>query len=233
MKKTILVLLLLSSFIACKKSDDKKEEFKCTTCINAPEAMEAYNQSSAGVYKGVLVGSSGTIALYLFNTGSEVKALITFDGKSGTLTTTSLANWTPGQAISSALFTGTIEGTAVQAIFSVDANGQNPTMQVLIPGHTVAVAVYKETSTNLIKSFEGIYTGDRNGIFNITFSGNDYTLISDGGGDFIVNTLINGEVNINEDGTILKGTFQGQDAISGTWKNDKNQSGTWSGHRTL
>ena len=73
-----------------------------------------------------------------------------------------------------------------------------------------------------------------NNIFNITFSGNEYTLISDGGGDFIVNTLVNGEVNINKDGTILKGTFQGADAISGTWKNEgKNQSGTWSGHRTL
>ena len=114
---------------------------------------EQFNNSSGGVYKGVIVGSTGTIALYLYNTGTEVKALVAFDGQNGTLSTTSLSAWAPGQPISNALFTGTINGQQVEAMFSVEANGQNPTVTVQIPGHTVYVAIYKETSTTLIKNY--------------------------------------------------------------------------------
>lgn len=233
MKQSILILVMATSLFACKKSEDPKpEEYKCTTCIQSPEAKEAYNQSSAGVYKGVIVGSSGTIALYLYNIGAQVQALVTFDGKSGTLSTTSLSNWNPGDAINNALFSGIIDGQSIQIYFSVNANGQNPTVTMVIPGHNVSVAVYKETSTSLIKNFEGTYSGDQSGIFNITFNGNNYILVTDSG-EFIEGTLINGGIDLNHEETNIKGHFEGNDEIKGTWEGSENESGTWTGRRTL
>lgn len=239
MKKSLLLLLSAFTILsACKKDDPDPvpvvEPYKCTTCITTPEAKAQYDDNSGGVYKGVLVGSTGTIALYLYNTGTEVKALVAFDGQNGTLTCGTLSTWTPGQAISNALFTGTINGQNVQAIFSVDANGQNPSVQVTIPGHTVNVAVYKETSTTLIKNFEGTYAGDDNGIFNMAMSGNEYSIVSDGGGIPMEATLVNGKVDYSVNGLEIKGDFQGTDHIEGTWVDNNNgKQGTWSGNRTL
>lgn len=239
MKKSLLLLLSAFTIIyACKKDEEPitpstPEPYKCTTCITTPEAKAQYDGNSGGVYKGVIVGSTGTIALYLYNTGTEVQALVSFDGKSATLTTTSLGNWSPGQPISNALFTGTIDGQTVQALFSVDANGQNPVVTVTIPGHDVNVAVYKETSQNLVKSFEGTYTGDRTGIFNMVVVGNAVTLVSDGSGDPVEGTVTNNNINITFNNVTVQGTIDG-DVVEGTWV-DNNQSidGTWSGNRTL
>lgn len=237
MKKTVIILLLLSGFLACKKSDDKNpksDPYQCTACIDAPEAKAEYDASSAGVYKGILVGSSGTIAWYLYNTGTEVKALVSFDGKSGTLTCPDLGSWVPGQPVSSALFTGTINNEQISATFSVGANGQNPQVTVLIPGHDVHIAIYKESSSTLIKSFEGTYSGDDNGIFNMVFKGADFTIITDGGGDPVSGTLVNGSIHLEFSGTTVTGSMQGNDEISGTWENaDNAESGTWVAHRTL
>lgn len=240
MKKAAFILFMALSFCACKKdkttttpTTPTTPAYVCAGCASTPEAKEQYNQSSGGVYKGVIVGSSGTIALYLFNTGTEVKALVAFDGKNAVLSTTALSSWTPGQAISNALFTGTVNGQQVQALFSVDANGQNPQVQVQIPGHNVVVAVYKETSTTLIKNYEGTYSGDDSGIFNMALSGNDYSIVSDGGGAPFQATLVNGAVDLTHDGVTIKGTFN-KDEITGTWNDTKNnKKGTWTGKRTL
>jgi VCBS repeat-containing protein len=237
MKQTILILSLVAGFLACNKNDDKnpkEDPYQCTTCIQSPEAKAEYDVSSAGVYKGILVGSTGTIALYLYNTGTEVKALVSFDGKSGTLTCATLGSWIPGQAISNALFTGTIDNEQVSATFSVDANGQNPQVTVQIPGHDVHVAVYKETSSALIRSFEGTYSGDNSGIFNMVFTGDDFTLISDGDGDPVSGTVVNGTIHLEFNGTTVDGAMEGSDAISGTWvDSNSGKSGTWSAQRTL
>lgn len=232
---TITAALLIGGLSACTKDDNNSSTpYTCASCATAPEAKEIYNTSSAGVYKGVVVGSTGTIALYLYNTGTVVEVLVTFDGKSGTLTTTDLSGWTPGQPISNALFTGTINGTSVQAVFSVDADGKNPSVTLVIPGHTVTVAVYKETSAILIKNFEGTYSGDDNGIFNMAFSGDDYSIVSDGGGDPMEGKLVGGKISLSHDGVEISGSFSGADEISGTWKDtDNNKSGTWKGKRTL
>lgn len=237
MKKSLL--LLLSAFTimyACKKDEEPTpstpEPYKCTTCITAPEAKAQYNDNSGGVYKGVLVGSTGTIALYLHNTGTEVQALVSFDGKNATLTNSTLGSWAPGQAINNALFTGTIDGQTVQALFSVDANGQNPTVTVTIPGHTVNVAIYKETSTNMIRNFEGTYTGGSEGPFNMVIVGDEYSIVTSGGP--MAGTLVNDKVDLNSGTVEVKGEFDGTDHIEGTWKNSSNNTeGTWSGNRTL
>lgn len=238
MKQLTLTLLIVSSLLSCKKEDDKPTTttpapYTCPTCVTTPEAKAEHDGGSGGVYKGVIVGSTGTIALYLYNTGTEVKALVSFDGQNTTMTTQSLSTWMPGQAITNALFTGTINGQAISAYFSVGANGSNPQVQLTIPGHTVKVAVYKETSTALVKNYEGTYTGDDAGTFNMAFHGNDYSIVADNDDDPIEGTLVNGAIDINNGKVEIKGTFSGDD-VSGTWKDTpNNKQGTWSGKRTL
>ncbi len=237
MKKVSLLLLVGCLFwSACEKNEDKpSNNHTCTTCVNNPEANPALNNSSGGVYKGIIVGSSGTIALYLHNDSSnEVKALVVFDGGSATLTTTDLNNWTPGQAITNALFTGTVNNTNIQAVFSVDANGQNPSLAVNIPGHTVVVALYKETSTTLVKSFEGTYAGDNSGTFNLLFHGDHFNIIVEGGQEIFNSSLTNGEMNFSQNDVEIKGQFNGADQMNGTWKDTENGTqGTWTANRTL
>lgn len=240
MKKLLIAILMSAGLFSCSKDkttdpdpDPADTTYKCASCKTAPEAKAEYNSSSAGVYKGVLVGSTGTIALYLYNTGTEVKALVAFDGKNTTLSTTALSNWTPGQAITNALFTGQLDGKDIQATFSVEANGQNPKVSVQIPGHNIVVAVYKETSTTLLKNYEGTYTGSRSGTFNLALNGNEYSILS--GGAPIVGTLVNGKINLTVDQVEVIGEFSGDD-VSGTWKDSKKtpaDQGTWKGKRTL
>lgn len=243
MRKLTIALLLVAGFVSCEKDDNNTnntntptnttpEPYKCATCVSTPEAKSDYDASSAGVYKGVLVGSSGTIALYLYNSGTEVKALVSFDGQNATLTSQSLSSWTPGQPISNAIFTGTINGQSITAVFSVAANGQNPQVQVNIPGHTVHVALYKETSTALVKNYEGTYIGDDNGTFNMTLHGTEYSIVITSGG-IMVDDLVNGAIDhLTNDKVEVKGAFSGDD-VSGTWKDDDGKQGTWSGKRTL
>jgi hypothetical protein len=105
---------------------------------------------------------------------------------------------------------------------------------VTIPGHTVTVAIYKETSTTLIKNFEGTYTGDDNGIFNMAMSGDELSIVTDGGGAPIQSTLVNGKIDITNNGVTIKGEFQGTDHVDGTWTDANNSTqGTWTGNRTL
>lgn len=241
MKRLVLALLLLASIASCKKEDEKPSTnnnnttpgYTCSSCIGSPEAKSQYDNSSAGVYKGIIVGSSGVVALYLYNTGTEVKMLVTFDGKNTTLSTTSLSAWAPGQAINAAVFTGTLDGQPVAATFSVGANGLNPVMTATIPGHTVTIAVYKETSTALVKNYEGTYEGSEQGTFNMTFHGNDYSIVTSGGSSAITGTLVNGAIDLAGNGVEIKGSFNNDD-VTGTWKNtSKSTSGTWKGKRTM
>lgn len=241
MKKALFALLMSAGLFACSKDNDNKTtnpnnntdtSYKCTGCTAQPEAKAEYNNSTAGVYKGVLVGSTGTIALHLYNTGTELKALVAFDGKNATLTSAALGNWSPGKPISNALFTGKIDGKDISAMFSVDSLGKNPRVTVQIPGHDVKVAIYKETSTTLIKNYEGTYTGDRSGTYNLTLSGNDFSIVTSDGDPFS-GTLVNGKVAISRDLVEINGEFKG-DEVTGTWKDGKKSiQGTWSGKRTL
>src|SRR5690606_5037278 len=141
--------------------------------------------------------------------------------------------WTPGQAITNALFTGTINGQAIQATFSGDANGQNPSVTIQIPGHTVVVAIYTETSSTLIRNFEGTYTGGATGTLEMGISGNYFSSGCDGGGPR-KSTVVTGNIDCTQDGVEIKGTRQGTDYRPRTWKDlDNNNHGTWTGSSTL
>lgn len=158
MKRThiILALLAILSFSACKKSDSTAPTYTCTTCKTTPDAIAANDASSKGIYKGVIIGSSGTITINIANNGATITAIMVIDGV--TVNLTSAVAWVAGQPYV-ADFTGTMNGTAVTVRFSVGVNGNTPTAtSTTIPGHTTAsLHVVKETSTGLVEVFEGTY----------------------------------------------------------------------------
>jgi hypothetical protein len=252
-------LVLLFSFTSCKKDEDSAS-FDCATCVNTPVAVAAEDTKSGGVYKGTIVGSTGTITIYLKNGNAEIKATIVLDGVIYNLTTTGLADWTSGQGIEGATFTsGELSFT-----FSVGSDGGEPSVSnIVIPGHSnIEVNISKETSTELIRVFEGTYKKatpvvvDPLGTFNLVIENNEFSIVAkdkpredkpnpepmlitggtvDANGNFELIIL----PSKDDDGTVtIKGKIVG-DELSGTWENNNptnpsgSESGTLSAKRTL
>jgi hypothetical protein len=249
--KRILPIVLLAAigtatvFTACKKSDDeeKKEETKpvytCTSCNTTPEAIAANDSSSKGIYKGTVVGSTGTIKFNVANNGSTIGAVLTLDGVTANLTS-SIA-WVEGEPYV-APFTGTLNGQQVSITFSVSVNGGSPTITSSeIPGHpNAAFTLVKETSSALIEVFEGTYstTKPETGTFNLVLSrslkrwGGTAKKDSNGQTSDVDGTIgANGEM-INSDNNVNMGTLSG-DNISGSFKDSEQRTVTITAKRTL
>lgn len=159
------------------------------------------------------------------------------DGKTVTLTTTTA--WNAGQ-LYVAPFKGTLNGQEVTINFSVGASGSGATItSATIPGHANAIfSIAKETSTALVRCFEGTYETSNNekGTFNIIVSTllkgwtgkareNGSQSSSDISGTYVNNTLI------DESGATIA-PIDG-DEFSGSFKNSKNVTITVKGKRTL
>ena len=217
----------------------------CTSCVTTPDAVAAYDNSSKGIYKGTVVGSSGTIKFNIGNNDSTITATMVINDT--TVALTASVSWTSGVAYVSP-FTGTLGGAAVSITFSVGADGTNPTVTAAsIPGHPNAVLnVTKETSTNLIMVFEGTYadnssSGDR-GTFDLFLSKvlKKWTITSKSSVDPTKSSdNINGTFDNNTNtlsytdgsGGVITGTLSG-DKITGTYNGGGN-SGTFTATRTL
>jgi len=238
-----LVILLLSiSFNSC--SDDKEEDpippYTCSTCVDTPDALPENDNSAKGVYKGIEVGSSGTLSIDIQNGSNTITGYMTLDGLSATLT--SNVSYVDGQPYI-APFTGTYDGNPVTITFSVAAGGGVPTViSSDIPGHPDAVfTIYKETSTSLIEAFEGAYSisGGESGTFNILLS-RAFNLWGGIAKDDATGSMpedIGGTINGNnqlvesENGRVV-GNLSG-DVISGQFTDGDNETVTINGHRTL
>lgn len=171
----IIMLLLAISIASCKKKETAQEEetpYVCTSCSQTSIALAANDNSSKGIYKGVVIGSSGTIKFDIANTSSNtISAVLVIDGVAVNLTTT--YTWSSG-AIAAAPFKGTLNGQELTINFSVGANGTGATIvSATIPGHPNAIfSLAKETSTAMARCYEGTYTTSQNekGTFNIIVS---------------------------------------------------------------
>lgn len=243
MKKHLLSLAIASLacaalFSSCKKDDDNQQApYTCTSCATAPEAKAANDGSSKGIYKGVVVGSSGTIKFDIANDASSITATMVIDGT--TVTLTSNVTWDNGQSYV-APFTGTLNGQPVTINFSVNFDGSDPVITSAdIPGHPNAVfTLVKENSTALIECFEGTYstTKPESGTFNILLSrqlGKWGGVARENGTtneDDINGSIDNGTIK-DEDGNQI-GTLSG-DQISGQFQDGSNNTVTISGKRTL
>jgi hypothetical protein len=243
MKKVYVVFaaMLMISFFACKKSDDAVvDPYKCATCKTTPDALAANNSSSKGIYKGVVIGSSGTISFDIANNGTAITAIMIIDGI--TVNLTSAVTWVAG-VVYVAPFTGTLSGQPVTITFSVGATGGTPTVtSSSIPGHpNTSLTIIKETSTGLVECFEGSYstTLPETGTFNIILSrtlavwsgvarktGNNSTSNA-GSGTIVNNKLIDPSQNNNSIGTI------NGDDLNGSFVDGNGKTVTVTGKRTL
>lgn len=239
MKKIIFLLAVVTigTTLSCKKSKKKEDAYVCSSCRTTPEAIAANDAISKGIYKGVIIGSSGTIKFDIANAGNTVSAVMVLDGTIVNLT--SNATWTAGQAYTST-FTGTLNGSAVSITLTVNTNGQNPVITAFtIPGHTNAsFTLFKETSSSLIECFEGSYTTTKpeTGTFNIMLS---RSLKRFGGSARATGSTrsegIDGTIDANgnliQDGNTVA-TLSG-DELHGAFKDSDGKSVTVTGKRTL
>lgn len=232
------VLLIMLS-ISCKKSkDDEKAAYTCVTCTARPEATAANDASSKGIYKGVIIGSSGTIKFDIANGNTTIVAVMVIDGVSVTLS--SGVTWAAGQAFTSA-FTGILNGAPVSVTFSVSTTGQSPTVTAYnIPEHpNASFDLIKETSSNLIECFEGTYatTKPEKGTFNLVLSRTmkAYSGSSRVNGNNVSNPFsgkLNGNNQMLNDENKVVGTITG-DELQGTSSNSGGTSVTINAKRTL
>ncbi|MGG7033648.1 MAG: hypothetical protein ACI7YS_00455 [Flavobacterium sp.] len=242
---TVVALLFFGLFVfiaSCSKDDDSNNNsspaYTCKTCTDTPDALPANDASGKGVYKGVIVGSSGILSVNIQNGSNTITATMVLDGVSVLLT--SSVNYVDGEPYI-APFTGTYNGSPVTINFSVGLDGSAPTVTSAdIPGHPNAVFVLaKEKSTSLIEAFEGKYkiNGVDMGTFNIILS----SALGKFGG--IAKETATGEIDeidgnysstgqlTDPDGRVL-GTIVG-DELKGVFTDNNKQVITISGKRTL
>ncbi|MEQ1797756.1 MAG: hypothetical protein ABL872_07380 [Lacibacter sp.] len=243
MKQLQFTLLMLAIILvtACKKTKTPANEpYTCTTCKTAPDAKAANDASSKGIYKGVVIGSSGTITFDIANNGTAITSVMIIDGI--TVNLTSAVTWVAGQAYV-ADFTGVLSGSPVTIRFSVGLSGATPTVtSSTIPGHpNASLTIVKETSTGLVECFEGTYsttlpeTGTLNIILSRTLSSwsavarKTGTTASGtvGNGTIVNNKLIDPAQNNNSIGTI------NADKIDGSFVDGNGKTVTVTCKRTL
>ena len=163
MKKTLFLASALTViFFACNKS--KSDNNNNTGLPTSPETKPQYDNTTFGVYKGVIIGSSGTIVFRINNGDDVVKGYLSIDNQKDTLTTT--ANIVLGQPLVNVLFTGKISSMKVSA----NADGSNASLSnIQINGHNnVTGFIIHETSTKQVLCYEGTFTGTATGIINAT-----------------------------------------------------------------
>ena len=240
MKNSIALALVGFLIFACSKNDTNATPVAktCATCIRTPEALVANDENVKGIYKGVVVGSTGTISINIQNGINTITATLIIDGVTALLTSTV----TPvnGESYVSP-FTGTFNGSPVSITFSVGLGGSTPTFTSSdIPGHPNATfEIFKETSTSLVEAFMGTYSKPgQTGVFNIVLSRglSKWAGVArkDGGteADYVRGTFNTTTNQIIEENTTVMGTISG-DVLTGSFIDAKNETITINGLRTL
>lgn len=226
MKKIFLAVIFGAMALSC--SSDSSSGSSLTT---TPDAKAMYDSSNYGVYKGVFVGSTGTVQVNI-NNENVLSATLTINGSTSTYTTTETV--TLATAISGLTFTN---GSS-SFDFSVGSLGNGPSItNVNIAGHpNASIVLVKEFSDSLVKCYVGTFNGDDSGVFNLITEGSDiYGLAKSNDGDSSIE--LNGSLTENTlVGVFEGGTFTGtknNNNVSGTWSNSLSESGNWSGSRKL
>jgi hypothetical protein len=225
MKKLIFILFVGVFTFSCSSDDSSGPALSDT-----PLAKVEYDNSNFGIYKGVFIGSSGTVLININNDGF-LEASLTIGGSTSIYTSTEVA--TLNSAMSGLTFTNGSDSFD----FSVTDNGGDPTVSnINISGHPNAtIVVLKEFHNVLAKCYLGSFSGDDSGAFHI--------VIVDDVVDGIAGSSDGEYFNVDGTyiGTSLAGTFEGGtftgtssgNRISGSWVNDLGESGSWSGTRKL
>jgi hypothetical protein len=235
--KTVLALTLIGTMTFSCSSD--KDEPKQSQLTETPTANKKFDSSNFGTYKGVFIGSTGTIVI---NQDENTKtAVLIIDGKEYTYTATETS--TIGQATTGLTF----KNGESSFDFNVGASGEVPNISnITIVGHpNASIEIQKEKSDKIVKCYVGISTdGDGKSnpnAFNFCIFGESLIGIAhnDSGTALIVtgtvvNNTFTGIVEYIK-GTVeanIKGTIDGEKA-EGTWVNKDNDKGLFKTVRVL
>lgn len=229
--KTKLLTYALSALLIFGCSEDDATTYTCDTCTDTPEASAANDNNGKGIYKGLVVGSSGTIKFDIANSGSGIVALLTMDGEEYELVTQASYNSTTGL---NGTFTNANAGISIG--FSVTASGLPQITSIVIPGHPNAtIELYKEKSNSLVRVFEGTFSGDVSGVFNLVTRGEQWIVIAKAKGSTSTeycSGYLQSETLVSNCDITITGDIN-VDVVSGKWDDGDGASGSWKGKRTL
>jgi hypothetical protein len=217
----LFIIPLVIALFACSKSDTASTQPPNTGLATASETKAQYNNTSFGVYKGVVIGSTGTIVFKINNGDNIVKGYLVIDNTKDTLSTTQTL--VAGQAINNVRFVGRISSMAL----SVNADGSNASLSnIIITGHNnVAIFIIHENSTKQVFCYEGTYSGNLSGTLNCTRvgenNGDTAYVLAKVNDSLVVQGF--GQVNNNSINIRLAAPFAIQGSFSGN-----NFNGTWS-----
>lgn len=235
-KIALIAMLAMVAFSGC---DDDDNEYKCSSCANQPEALAANDDSGKGIYKGVLIGSSGTIKFDIDNQGDgDYTAVLTINGDEFELTSASSF----GEGGFEGCFVN--EAAEISICFSVSADGNEWEIgNIEIPLHDdVIITLYKEFSDQLVEVFEGTYDGDASGVFNMVIyrdeEDNGYWQAISRSDSEEPDGYFEGDIEDDElfgsGGEITIGGELDDDTVKGVWEGiGSDENGTWKGKRTL
>lgn len=240
MKKLLAFLFMGLILISCSKDDNSSSNNTTPEPLaTAPVAKAENDASSTGVYKGVFVGSTGILSIYVKNGDNTVKAILKIDGKTFTFTAT--GEVVKDQAITGLTFTCP-EGHSFKLNVLADGSDYSIT-DIMVSGHpNASINLIKETSTQLVRCYEGTYVEtnkpSNTGTFNMIISGTKVKGLARGTSSDHITWLYGQATTTSIAGTTsdqsyYSGKIEG-DNISGTWSNsNQTETGTWTGKRTL
>lgn len=227
----LLLLLVAATLIFSGCGDDENGP----SFVNSPEARSANDASGKGIYKGVLIGSSGYVKVNMDNAGNgSISLTLNIDGTNYNLTTTQ--TYEPEYGFEGT-FTGSVGGGTATIGFYTNSDGTSyGFFGINIPGHPNAcIQAVKEKSNALVRCFSGTISGDYTGIINFVVTGNEWTALARGEGEAECSDLegtINGSTIVCTCDIEFTGTISGNN-MSGTWSSPAVGSGTWSATRIL
>lgn len=229
--KKIFTLLLIGIFCIGCSSDSS--DSNSSSLSNTPMAKADYDTKNFGIYKGVFSGSSGTILINIKNDSDAIKAVLVIDGTTYNFTCTEDA--TLDQAIIGLTF------TSGDMSFDVNVSTTGNDIAVVsstIPDHPGATFnIIKEYSTDLVRCYQGTYSGGDQGVFNLIVIDQEVYGLSrsndpESEAFFLSGSFIENEIEGSFDGGSFTGSMSGNN-ISGQWQNNFQESGNWTGRRTL
>lgn len=237
MKPQIMVITVIAIMVlACSKSENSGTDNGSATLGTKPQ----YNNTSAGVYKGVVIGSTGTIVFTINNGNNIVKGYLNIDNQKDTLSTTTAI--VSGQPLINVVFTGHFSSMILNA--NADGSHANLT-NIQITGHNnPTIFLMHENSTKQIYCYEGTFGGSSAGTLNCARVGNNdgdttYVLtritgdtsLSNGFGQVINNSTTMNLYRSLAVTFVVQGSFSGNN-FHGTWNWVSIGTGTFACSRT-
>lgn len=239
MRNKFFFLVLAGSFLFTSCGNDETV-YKCTSCVDFPEALPIHDSSGKGIYKGIVLGSSGTIKIEVANADDEIKGTLTLDGEAFELAPDNDNN-TYDQGFAGYMRGSRFVANDIIIWFEVNASGTLYGAEcITFPGHDPPdISIIKEFSDGLVEVFEGTFSGDESGNFN-------QLIIRDEEGNGVwygVSLHIEAQIGYFQ-GEITNQSVHGyggsieitgsieEDNIMGEW-DDSTIQGTWRGKRTL